>query len=270
MRILISRHQLHQVFHTAGVACLLLAAHSSTAQQTNAERDSKRLQRIEVWAKDDFSQRDTDGDGSVSGHELSTGHGEFLSDVGWSESMVLKQFDHNNDSSLQANEYVVFISHLIDARLRLLTTEEPVSITTAANELASEAVDGAVVPEEYSPVWTDAVPIDSLGVAVPKVNGSYDRLALSVFNDMELVNLKGEPVGDIQDVVVSDDGSEQGFVIELGGFFGIGATEVFVPLASVYLVGEQLVWESLLDSDTIKERESYHYDEDGFTSVMQN
>lgn len=55
-----------------------------------------------------------------------------------------------------------------------------------------------------------------------------------------LYGAQGEEIGEIQDVVVSQDGSKPEFVVGVGGFLGIGERNVTVPIDQVQLQGDRL------------------------------
>lgn len=54
-----------------------------------------------------------------------------------------------------------------------------------------------------------------------------------------------EPVGEIKDVVMSDSGKVESVLVDVGGFLGIGAKQVAVPVENVEVQGETLVAASL-------------------------
>lgn len=50
-----------------------------------------------------------------------------------------------------------------------------------------------------------------------------------------------EAVGEIQDVVLSDDGTVESVLVDVGGFLGIGAKRVAIPVDGIEVQGEQMV-----------------------------
>lgn len=258
-----------------GAAALLATSNSSLAQDVNISRAEERLKKIEAWAKNDFHTIVTEGNSTASWDEISRRHEGLLAGLSLSEPRVLEQFDHNNDGALQEKEYIVFISHLVDERLQQLragaddgSRKSSTDLSGAADELATEAVDDALVPDSTTATWADAPFVDSAGLTLPTVQGGYERVTFEALEDEKLVNLKGEVIGDIEDVVASKDESEIGLLVESGGFLGLATTDIFVPIKAVYIVGEQLVWETLMSADAVRAHDSFHYD-DAFTSLME-
>jgi sporulation protein YlmC with PRC-barrel domain len=64
---------------------------------------------------------------------------------------------------------------------------------------------------------------------------SYDRLyedgwsVENMFNTTELTDANGEVIGDVENVIFSNDGEVLGVIAQVGGFWDIGDTHVHVP-----------------------------------------
>ena len=78
-------------------------------------------------------------------------------------------------------------------------------------------------------------------------------------------NAQGEEIGDVDDVVVSRQGDEKGLVVSVGGFLGIGASEIFVPANEAEVQGDKIVWQTQESADRLKE--SSAYEEDRYEAV---
>lgn len=75
--------------------------------------------------------------------------------------------------------------------------------------------------------------------------------------DREIVNLEGQELGSVEEVITDADGSISGVVVSVGGTFGMGASEVFASADEIQVSEDQLVWQTSLDEDALAEREEY-------------
>lgn len=249
-------------------AALLLA---SQASFTKAEQD--RL----TWAQEHFRNADSNGDGVVEWSEIRSVDDGVLSEAGWNQRYVMSRFDYSGDNALQEHEYLVFVGQLADraedqqsgdaAERPTRSTSEttaPEPRPRSAKELAAESVDDAVAPDSHAdfPAGQEG-PV----VAIANVEGGFRYFTPESMVGLDVVNLDGDRVGEVEEVVTSADGTETGLVIEVGGFFGLGATEIFAPVEDFYIVGVQLVLETLLAPDAIEEEQSFQYDEENYSSL---
>lgn len=217
--------------------------------------------------QESFRKADRNRDGAVDWAEIQLADRQNrLSDMGLREERVLSQFDDNRDGVLQENEYVVFVSHVADQMIDG-AAEAGSALTGPANELAAETVDEPLVPLEAAGELPGAISEPAIQIA--GAEGGFRTLAVEVVQGAEVVNLKGDEIGEVADVVRETDGNDVGLVIGLGGFFGLGVTEIFVPIEAFYIVGQQLVWETLLSEETVKEREGFRYDDERYTSLIE-
>lgn len=143
------------------------------------------------------------------------------------------------------------------------TSTDPV----ARNEMAVEAIDGQVAADSYPNEWEYGT-----GVAVPIATAEdvYQTVPVDALKGQRVVNLQAKSVGTVEDVVQADGANTAALVIKTGGFFGLGAKESVVPLKQFYFVGEQLVWETRLSKDDIKKSDRYQFDEELFSSLLQD
>jgi hypothetical protein len=83
--------------------------------------------------------------------------------------------------------------------------------------------------------------------------------------DMEIVNRTGEEIGDV-DRVVQEIGSNRLFAVtSVGGFLGLGATDIAIGLDEMNLRDDQLIAPVVAGEDRLEER--YAYDEARFREV---
>lgn len=85
----------------------------------------------------------------------------------------------------------------------------------------------------------------------------------------KILNLQQKEIGEVSQVIQSQDGSGA-LLVKAGGFIGIGKKEVVVPLDSVRLSGNQLIWETQLDAAQIKDSQEFKYDESRYSSVVDD
>ncbi len=55
----------------------------------------------------------------------------------------------------------------------------------------------------------------------------------NMFDETEVVDINGEDIGDVENVIFSNDGEVLGIIAQVGGFWDIGDTHVHVPWADV-------------------------------------
>ena len=59
--------------------------------------------------------------------------------------------------------------------------------------------------------------------------------------DVEVRNGDGDRIGEVEEILVDEKGNPAGFLIELGGFLGLGDSAVVVPLDSLSWDGQGYV-----------------------------
>jgi sporulation protein YlmC with PRC-barrel domain len=60
-----------------------------------------------------------------------------------------------------------------------------------------------------------------------------------------------DDIGNVEDVVMTQDGSIRGILVDVGGFLGIGARTVMVEIENLYFVAEDSTPEDLTDFDVV-------------------
>ncbi|WP_187774663.1 PRC-barrel domain-containing protein [Billgrantia pellis] len=83
---------------------------------------------------------------------------------------------------------------------------------------------------------------------------------------MTIVNLEGETIGDVEQVLKHKDSGDLQATTTVGGFWVFGGTEVALPLADMQLEGEQLVFQQPLGEDEL-EGLGQEYDEERHETV---
>lgn len=64
-----------------------------------------------------------------------------------------------------------------------------------------------------------------------------DASYLRSVDDVNVVNVNGEKIGEIEEILVDAEGKPAGFLVEIGGFMGLGDSDVAIPL-------DALTWEN--------------------------
>ena len=57
--------------------------------------------------------------------------------------------------------------------------------------------------------------------------------------DMEIVNAAGEQIGEIEEILVGQDGMLAAYLVEIGGFLGMGEHEVALPMDALSFAGDR-------------------------------
>jgi sporulation protein YlmC with PRC-barrel domain len=72
-------------------------------------------------------------------------------------------------------------------------------------------------------------------------------------------------IGEIEDVLISQDGKITGFIVEAGGFLGIGKHYVAVPFDAVKATKKNDKWYLVMNTtkDALKAAPGFKYDKDG-------
>jgi len=135
------------------------------------------------------------------------------------------------------------------------------------SEMAVEAIDGQVAADSYPNEWEYGT---GAAVSIATSEDVYQTVPVDALKGQRVVNLQAKSVGTVDNVVQAQGENTAALVIKTGGFFGIGAKESVVPLQQFYFVGEQLVWETRLSKDNIKKSDRYEFDEDRFSSLLQD
>jgi len=97
--------------------------------------------------------------------------------------------------------------------------------------------------------------------------GLRARLSLDELQGMEVANVRGDDLGEVNDVII--DGSNRVFlVVGYGGFLGVGEREVVLPLNRFEFSGDQLVIRGMTD-DQLRQQPQYR-EQQGFRRADPN
>ena len=81
--------------------------------------------------------------------------------------------------------------------------------------------------------WTE---IEDDSMMIPAFNMSVDEM-----DGMDLYDASGERIGEVDDILIGDDGSTMAASLDVGGFLGIGEKDVVLPLDSLRVSEDGLV-----------------------------
>lgn len=101
-------------------------------------------------------------------------------------------------------------------------------------------------------------------------NWSYDPLYIegwsvdNMFGSTEIMDANGEEIGDVENVIFSNDGEVLGIIAQVGGFWDIGDTHVHVPWDEVTFDGSIQQVQIPVTEDTVDDYDVFgdYWDED--------
>lgn len=62
---------------------------------------------------------------------------------------------------------------------------------------------------------------------------SRDGTHLMSADDIHVVNANGDIIGEIEEILIDSDGRPAGFMVDMGGFLGLGDNDVAIPLEAL-------------------------------------
>ncbi|MGQ4879281.1 PRC-barrel domain-containing protein [Billgrantia sp. LNSP4103-1] len=89
---------------------------------------------------------------------------------------------------------------------------------------------------------------------------------VSEIEDMTVVNQNDEEIGDVQNVVKDDETGILHVVVTIGGLWGMGGSDVVLPLADMQLLDDQLVIQRDYGEEELEES-AEEYDEERYSEV---
>jgi len=133
------------------------------------------------------------------------------------------------------------------------------------NKLALTAAAALLTTGLVSPVMAQSASAPAqIMVAAPKGHSVNKYYKQSVYTPAK------EKIGTIDDVIASDDGQIQAFVIGVGGFLGMGEKNVAVPYRSVHAEFKDNAWYLTLNTtkDGLKAAPAMNFDKTKTAWVM--
>ena len=97
--------------------------------------------------------------------------------------------------------------------------------TTSMVVAAMLALSGSVYAQDaWTEIEDDDMLIEPLGMTVDNLE------------DADLIDPTGENIGEVDDVLLGQDGSTMAVSLDVGGFLGIGEKNVVIPIDSLTMV----------------------------------
>lgn len=226
----------------------------------------------------EFDDVEANNDGVAGWNEISTAYGDQISQAGWEEKDVMNRFDENNNNSLEENEYLLFVADLQGAQNQ---EQQQGQMARSAGHNKQDAQQSNGQAQNQSQNQSEAQSQASMSsgqqqeagtvaiVTILAVDNSAQKVSLKDLEDRKVVNLDGEEIGEVEDVVRSTIGNETGLVVSVGGFWDIGDEELYFSMDQFRLEGDQLVLQTRLDADAIEESDAFSYNEENYTSVVE-
>ncbi|MCE8025190.1 PRC-barrel domain-containing protein [Billgrantia aerodenitrificans] len=141
------------------------------------------------------------------------------------------------------------------------TTDEP---DTAQDEQATE--DGDAAQAGQAAQQDPEAGFEEMGPGEVELDPSIASLRASEVEGMTVINMEGETLGQVENVLRHDDAGDLHAVLSVGGFWIFGGSEVALPLADMRLEGEQLVLQDIIGQDELDDLAT-DYDEDRYSEV---
>jgi hypothetical protein len=107
---------------------------------------------------------------------------------------------------------------------------------------------------------------DGLTGADGQLDDALRDMQVSEIEGMTVVNQEDEEIGDVQSVVRDNDTGDLHVVITVGGLWGMGGSDITLPLAEMELQDDQLVTRQPYDEDELEES-AQEYDEERYSEV---
>ncbi|MCE8003173.1 PRC-barrel domain-containing protein [Billgrantia ethanolica] len=141
------------------------------------------------------------------------------------------------------------------------TTAEP---DTAQDEQATE--DGQAAQAGQAAQQDPEAGFEEMGPGDVDLDPSIASLQAGEVEGMTVVNMEGETLGQVENVLRHDDAGDLHAVLSVGGFWIFGGSDVALPLADMRLEGEQLVLQDIIGQDELDDIAT-DYDEDRYSEV---
>ncbi|WP_010626721.1 PRC-barrel domain-containing protein [Halomonas sp. KM-1] len=107
--------------------------------------------------------------------------------------------------------------------------------------------------------------LDPMG-ADDQLDDALRDMQVSEIEGMTVVNQEDEELGDVQSVVRDNDTGDLHVVITVGGLWGMGGSDITLPLAEMELQDDQLVTRQAYGEDELEES-AQEYDEERYSEV---
>ncbi|NIC36767.1 hypothetical protein HBJ58_08760 [Halomonas desiderata] len=141
--------------------------------------------------------------------------------------------------------------------------------TTAEPDMAQDdpaAEDGDAAQAGQAAQQDPEAGFEEMGPSDVELDPSIASLQAGEVEGMTVVNMEGETLGQVENVLRHDDAGDLHAVLSVGGFWIFGGSDVALPLADMRLEGEQLVLQDIIGQDELDDLAT-DYDEERYSEV---
>lgn len=133
------------------------------------------------------------------------------------------------------------------------------------DETDADGMDTEGMEADEAPPTDDGDAFDEAGPAEAMLDETLGSMQVSELEGMTVINMQDEEIGDVQEVVKHNDTGDLYAVITVGGFWGMGGTDIALPLAEMQLEDDQLVFQQTYGEDELEN--GNEYDEERYSEV---
>lgn len=129
--------------------------------------------------------------------------------------------------------------------IRLIPVVAAAVALTAGSGLATAQTTTTVVTPTPAPAASGYRELDDLKAIVQPYGLTAEEL-----DGKNVVDAGGDKIGEIEGVLADDAGSVAAFILETGGFLGLGDRDVIVPIGQLQYNGERFT--TTLDRESLR------------------
>lgn len=221
----------------------------------------------------EFKQVDQDADGRLSWSELEKRYDQRMESLDWDKDDVLENFDSDGDSYINQNEFASLATGLRDASLNTPTTAMGSRDGNKAGKTMSKAEPG-YANDRYTMNKKDRMSGSQDAQSSSALHEVKDDDMLISFSgasakaetveDMKVYNLDNKKIGEVEEIIVNDQGEVNALVIEVGGFMGMNSRDVLVEAGALNMANDRIIWNSKAGKENFKNMPEY---DDRYASV---
>ncbi|MCC5882122.1 MAG: PRC-barrel domain-containing protein [Halomonas sp.] len=132
---------------------------------------------------------------------------------------------------------------------------------------AEQAPEGEQTPQAGQAAQQEPeAGFEEMGPTGADLDPAIASLQVGEVEGMTIVNIEGETLGQVENVLRHNDAGDLHAVVSVGGFWIFGGSDVTLPLADMRLEGDQLVLQDIIGQDELDDIAT-DYDEDRYTEV---
>ena len=242
-----------------------------------------------------FSQVDTNQDNKLVWTEIYAIYDDELRDANWDEASINRNYDADRNNALNDQEYLLFITDLRatpsskqNAQIRNSPQkqQERQQAAEQAQQQSQQGQSGGMAStadqnqqqtkqarqnqadaqkqeQRSAQAQSNGQPqqsVDSGPVSVLTVT-TITSIPVESLKNMEVINNRGEDIGEVEHVLTEEDGTISGLVVGVGGFWDIGDKDVQVDADQLRISGNYIVWDTALEEDQLDNLPEYSGDE---------